>query len=417
MTTDSFTNPQVQKCPFPFIHELHATAPVYRDPVTGFFVLSRFDDIAYVSMHPELFSNKTDVILGGKTTPGADRVRALYESEGGFERFHTLVTNDPPDHARYRAIVDKVFAPSFVKSLEPYLNGVVDESIDAFIEVGHADLLNEYCVRLPMYVISDQLGVPRSDWREIKKWSDSAVALINPELAIEERLALCRIHIELQRYLASVRQRCLTRQEDNFFSRLAHAEINGERLSESQFVNVSEQLLIAGNETTTNAIAHAVVKAIRVPQLMERLQREPSQIGNYVEEILRLHAPSPHLYRTTLQDVELSGIPIKKGEVVMLSYLAGNYDPSHYDHPEEVDLNRKGIKHHLAFGRGIHYCVGNQLARSELRIAVARLFARAKNLRFSPDKPEPQIAAIYHVHAVANLDVDFDPGSKVAAAR
>src|SRR5579859_3110842 len=365
MPMDSFTNPQVQKCPFPFIRELHETAPIYRDPVTGFFVLSRFDDIAYVSMHPELFSNKTDIIIGGKNIPGADQVRALYESEGGFERIHTLVTNDPPDHARYRAIVEKVFAPSFVKSLEPYLHDRVDEAIDAFIELGHVDLLQEYCVRLPMYVISEQLGVPRSDWREIKKWSDSAVALINPALTINERLALCHIHIELQKYLASVRERFLRSPESNFFSRLAHAEVDGERLSETQFVNVAEQLLIAGNETTTNAIAHAVVEAIRLPQLMVRLRTDPTQIGNYVGEILRLHAPSPHLYRTTLQDVELSGVAIKKGEVVMLSYLAGNYDSSHYDHPEEVDLSRKGIKYHLAFGRGIHYCVGNQLARSE----------------------------------------------------
>ena len=407
----SFSDPEVQKCPFPFIKKLHEEAPVYRDPISGFVVVSRYDDIAFVNMHPELFSNRTDIVLGPTTGPAAEQVRCLYAQEHGFERFHTLVTNDPPGHTRYRAIVDKVFAPSFVKSLEPYITALADEIIDGFIDAGEVDLLKEFCIRLPMYVISDQLGVPRSDWRKIKRWSDVNISLINPSLSIEERLALCKEQIELQKYLASARAKYLAEPGESYFSRLAHAEVEGDRLTEAQFVNVAEQLLVAGNETTTNGIAHGVVRALRQPEILDQIKADPSLIANYVEEILRLHAPSPHLYREVMEEVDLGGVSLEKGDIVLLSYLAGNYDPARYDHPERIDLKRSGIKNHLAFGRGIHFCVGNQLARSEMRISLARLFARLNNLRFSPDWEEPGIAPIYHVHAVDSLHVRFDPQS------
>ena len=405
----SFSDPEVQKCPFPFIRKLHEEAPVYHDPVSGFVVVSRYDDIAFVNMHPELFSNRTDIVLGPTSGPDAEQVRCLYAREHGFERFHTLVTNDPPDHTRYRAIVDKVFTPSFVKGLESYISALVDEIIDGFIGAGEVDLLDEFCIRLPMYVISDHLGVSRSDWRKIKRWSDVNISLINPSLLIEERLALCEEQIGLQKYLASVRMKYLAEPGESYFSRLAHAEVEGDQLTEAQFVNVAEQLLVAGNETTTNGIAHGVVCALRQPELLNEIKSEPLLIANYVEEILRLHAPSPHLYRKAVEDSELGSVKIKKGEIVLLSYLAGNYDPSRYENPERIDLKRTGVKNHLAFGRGIHFCVGNQLARSEMRISLARLFARLQNLRFSPNFEEPGIAPIYHVHAVDSLHVRFDP--------
>lgn len=403
---DSFTNPEIQKCPFPFIAKLHKDAPVYQDPVTKFHVVSRYEDIAYVSAHPELFSNQTEVILGGKNVPGAERVEALYEAEG-FPRFHTLVTNDPPSHTPYRAIVDKVFAPSFVKSLEPYIHQLANDLIDDFVDAGSVDLQEQYCVRLPMYVISDQVGVPRKDWQTIKRWSDASIGLINPALDIEERLRLCNIHIELQKYLAETRTRYLAEPTETYFSRLATAEVDGVRLTEDQFVNVAEQLLVAGNETTTSAIGHAIAYLIRNPEMADTLRANPSLVLNFTEEILRIHAPSPHLYRQVLEDVELSGVKIPKGEVIMLSYIAGNHDPLKYECPEKVQLDRPGVRNHLAFGRGIHFCIGNQLARAELRAAVGTLLQRVENLRFNPAFPEPGIAAIYHVHSIDSLHVTF----------
>lgn len=404
----SFTDPAVQRCPFALIDRLHAEAPVYRDPATGFFVVARYDDIAYVAAHPELFSNRTDVVLGSDQAPGAEEVARLY-AENGHPRFHTLVTNDPPGHTHFRAIVEKVFAPSFVRKLEPYIRALAEELVDGFVRAGDIDMLAAYCIRLPMWVVSDQLGVPRDDWQRIKRWSDATMGLINPALPAEPRVALAKIHIELQNYLAEVRRRYLAQPEERYFSRLAHAEVEGQRLTEDEFVNVAEQLLVAGNETTTNGIAHAITALCRDPALADRLRADPDLVRAFVEEVLRLHAPSPHLYRTVLADVELSGIAIPKGSIVMISYLSGNYDPARYADAQAIDLDRPGIRNHLAFGRGIHFCVGNQLARAEMKIAIETLLARTKALAFAPGQPEPEIAPIFHVHAIESLHVRVTP--------
>ena len=411
----SFTDPDVQRCPFDLIRRLHEEAPVYRDPGTGFFVVSRYADINYVSAHPELFSNKTDIVINaGKGQPGELEVQTLYR-ETGFPRFHTLVTNDPPSHGHFRAIVDKVFVPSFVKQIEPYVAALADDLVDGFIERGEADLLQEFCVRLPMFVISDQLGLPRSEWLTFKSWSDASISLIDVNLSHADRMHYAKLHIELQNYLAKKRQEFLDRPGDSMLSRLAQADVDGVRLSESEFVNVGEQLLVAGNETTTSGIAHGSAMLVRDPELRGRLIATPALINAFVEEVLRIHAPSPHLYRMVLQDADVGGVQLDAGSVIMLSYLAGNHDPSRFKCPEQVDLGRTGLRNHLAFGQGIHYCIGNLLARAEMRTAFATLLRRIPHMRFSPNHPEPRVAAVYHVHAVENLHVSFPPGPRVNA--
>ncbi len=170
-------------------------------------------------------------------------------------------------------------------------------------------------------------------------------------------------------------------------------------------------LLVAGNETTTSAIAIAVWKLINEPELATALRATPEKIGTFCEEILRLHAPSPHLYRQALEDVEIEGVTIPKGAIVQVSYLAANRDAAQFQCPEKLDLDRKGAKNHLAFGRGIHFCIGNQLARAELRIAIGRLLDRIVGLHFDPAKPEPQFAELYHVHTLDRLDVAYEKRS------
>jgi cytochrome P450 len=405
----SFADEAVQRCPFPLIEKLHQEAPVYIDPITGFYVVSRYDDVAYISAHPELFSNTTTVILGGDdTAPSHAEVTRLY-AEHGYQRLHTLVTNDPPSHTRYRAIVDKVFTASFVKGLHPYITALCNELVDEFIADGKTDLRQNYCLKIPMFVISDQLGVPREKWLTFKEWSDSAIALINPALETEERIRLVKIHIEMQQYLAKRMTEYRAAPVDNFLSHLATAELDGDTLSTAEFVSIAEQFLVAGNETTTGGIAHAIAMLIRDPALTATLRAEPAKIDNFVEEVLRMHAPSPHLYRQVLKETEISGVLLPKDSVIMLSYLAGNYDPAKYKCPEQVDLARPGIRNHLAFGRGIHYCIGNLLARSEMRVAVATILDRLADFQFDPAYPEPQFAAVYHIHQLDSLRIVFTP--------
>lgn len=412
----SFTEEAVQRCPFPLIQKLHQGSPVYRDPVSGYFVLSRFDDIAWANDHPEIFSNQATVTFGGgPSKPGYAEVQQLYD-EHGWRRLHTLVTADPPVHSRNRAMAEKIFTPSFVRKLEPYITTLCDELIDIFVDDGTADLHKEYCVKVPMFIIADQLGVPRDQWQTFKLWSDSAISLSNPALGKDEWIRLVKINIEMQQYLAARQEQYQAVPADNLLSMLANVEIAGQRLTTQEFVSLGHQFLVAGNETTTGALARCVEMLVRDTGLMAMVRADPGKITAFVEESLRIHAPSPHVYRITKSDVEIGGSLIPEGSVVMISYMSGNYDPARFACPAEVDLDRKGLRNHLAFGRGIHHCIGNLLARAELKIALGRLLDRLGDIRFDPAHPEPRNAAIFHIHQPDSLKIAFTPIERDQAA-
>jgi cytochrome P450 len=406
-TPSSFADPAVQRCPFPLIERLHAEAPVYRDPITGFFVVTRYADIAEINSDPERFSNKTTLLISKAHSPNAAELERRFR-ENGFPRIHTLVSNDPPDHRRYRAVVDKIFAPAFVRSLEPAITRIADDLIDRLPATGTADLLHEYCLKIPMFVICDQLGVPRDMWRTFKTWSDAEIEMINPALDPVRELELADLLIEAQNYLNDRAREYQREPAEKLLSMVANSEVDGRPIEPVEIVAIAEQLLVAGNETTTSAIAIALWKLIKEPELAATLRTNPDKIGIFCEEILRLHAPSPHLYREATSDCEVGGMAIPKGAILQVSYLAANRDEAQFACPERLDLDRKGAKNHLAFGRGIHFCIGNQLARAEMRIAVGRMLERVKGLRFAPDQPEPQFAAVFHVHTLDQLHVAYD---------
>jgi cytochrome P450 len=361
-------------------------------------------------------SNTTTITFGGgEAKPGYAEVQQLYDAHG-WRRMHTLVTADPPVHTRYRSLVDKIFTPSFVKKLEPYVTDLCNSLIDAFIGQGTVDLQTEYCLKVPMFIIADQLGVPREDWEKFRHWSDSAISLINPALEKEEWIRLVKINIEMQQYLAMRQAQYQAEPADNLLSLIANAEIDGERLSTREFVSLGHQFLVAGNETTAGALAQAVAMLIREPAIMARLRTEREKIPAFVEESLRMHSPSPHVYRRVMADTEVGGVPLKEGQIVMVSYLSGNQDPEKYECPAQLDIDRKGIRNHLAFGRGVHHCIGNQLARAEIRIGLNCLFDRLATLAFDPALPEPRLAAVFHIHQLDSLHIAFTPAHEAALA-
>ncbi|MET0986644.1 MAG: cytochrome P450 [Steroidobacteraceae bacterium] len=406
MPTASFAEPEIQRCPFDFFDQLHRDAPIYRDPITGFLVVSRYDDIVFVSQHPEIFSNTTTVVIDRKNSPVAAEVERRYR-ERGFVPMHSLVTNDPPSHTLYRALVDRVFSAQFVKTLEPHIEQLADGLIDDFIHAGKVDLLDRFAIRLPTYLITEQLGMPLKDWRKFKQWSDETTEAINPVIDPQRELQITDDLIEMQQYLWRRGQEYLQHPAETLLSRLMHAEIDGRRLEPREFVSVAHHLLVGGNDTTSNVIATGAWMLTRHPELKEHLQRDRALIPNYVEEALRMHSPAPHLYRQVLRDTELGGVQIKRNTIVMLSYLGANYDESKFENPRCPILDRKNARQHMAFGRGIHFCIGNQLARAELRIAFDRLLTRLPNMKLDPAMPEPRFAAHFHTHGLENLHVVF----------
>jgi len=409
----SYASPEVQQCPFPFLNRLLEEAPVYHDSGTGMYIVSRYDDISYINSHPEVFSSRTPIMINRQTSV-SDEVARRYRDRGWPEE-HVLAFADPPEHNMHRALVDKVFTPSYVKKLEPYALGIVDDLIDGFIESGKTELGAGFAVHLPMYIISDQLGVAREDYEQFKLWSTAWVDRNDPNCPPDRELMLTDRMIDMQNYLAARAREYEANPSDNMLSRLVQADVDGERLTMGQLLMIAQLILVAGNETTTTGITNAMFMILSDPELQARVTADPKLVPLVIEEMLRAHAPVPHQYRFTTEETELAGVSIPKGSVVQISYLAGNYDKAKWECPEKIDIDRKGVRNHLAFGRGIHFCVGNQLARMEMRVAITRLLERLVDIRLSADHPAPEFVPHFQIHALGSLNVTFTPGKRLAA--
>jgi cytochrome P450 len=242
-------------------------------------------------------------------------------------------------------------------------------------------------VPLPIYVIADQLGVPRSELPLLKKWSDASASRVG-QLADEERqLQDANDIVEFQHYFADMLDRLRDNPQDNIISDLANAKIDeGRLLTKAEALGMLQQILVAGNETSTNAISGGVVLLIQNPQQQQRLRESPEHVLTAVEEILRLESPTTGMWRRVTCDTEMGGVEIPEGSMVMVRYEAANRDECVFSDPEKMDVLRSNAKDHLAFGQGIHFCLGAQLARTELEIALSALLKRTDNWALAEGK-------------------------------
>jgi cytochrome P450 len=319
----------------------------------------------------------------------------------------TLVSNDPPEHRTYRTLVDKVFTTTKVTALEPRISEVIVELIDAFIDRDEIDFLEDFAVPLPMYVIAEQLGVRPEDRVAFKRWSDVGIETTGPVTA-ERQLELARILIEMQQYMAREIERVRARPDDMLLSRLANLETDGRRLNDRELQSLMLQILIAGNETTTTTLASGMRIMIERPELAEAIHDDPSLSKMLGEETLRTATPLQCLWRTALGDVRFGDVTIPAGSIVEMRFGAANRDPAQFSCPADVDLQRKNANSHLAFGAGIHLCIGNQLARGELRLAFQALTQRLTNFRFSRGEASCRPLEGYAPYGLRELWMSFD---------
>lgn len=398
----SFMDPDVQKCPFPFYDKLREEQPVYHDPGTGHYVLTRYDDVRKALMNPSVLSNRTP-FLGDRWSPEAN---ALFEKEGWLP-MDTLVSNDLPEHRTYRTLVDKVFTTAKVTGLEPRIGEIITTLMDDFIDRDEIDFLEAFAVPLPMYVIAEQLGVRREDRVIFKRWSDAAVETTGP-VTPERQLELAQIVIEMQQYMAREIDRVRAEPDDMLLSRLANLETDGRRLDNRELQSLIFQILVAGNETTTTTLASGMRLIIEHPELADAIHADPSLAKMLAEEALRTATPLQCLWRTALEDVQFGGKTIPAGSIIELRFGAANRDPAQFSCPAEVDLQRKNANSHLAFGAGIHLCIGNQLARGELRLAFQALTQRLTNFRFSRGEASCVPLEGYTPYGLRELWMSFD---------
>jgi len=383
LNTLNFFSPEVQECPFAIYQQLQEEAPIWQIPNTNMFLVTRFSDVREIVRDPQRFSSS----FGGLLNAGSDdqAVSDIYEQ--GYPMVETLLTLDPPRHRIYRNLVNKVFSNKRVESMRPYMLKMTNELIDEWIDDGEVDLMNRLAAPLPLYVIADQLGVPRSELPLLKKWSDASASRLGQLADKAEQIQNAHDIVEFQHYFAALLDRMREAPEDNIISDLANATIDeGRLLTKAEALGMIQQILVAGNETSTSAIAGGVLLLIQNPEQQALLRQDPGLIPRAVEEILRLETPTSGMWRLATTDSEVGGVKIPEGSIVMVRYAAANRDECVFHNGGQMNIDRENADGHLAFGQGTHFCLGAQLARTEIQTALTVLLERTDNWALVEDK-------------------------------
>jgi len=406
--TISFTDTEIQRRPFDAYADLRRRGPIYWDEASQAHIVLGYDEIRAAATDPETFSSITGRLLV-KDAPYQAEVDAIF-AEHGVLPVNTLVVSDPPLHSFHRSLVDKVFTPSRVKKMEDYIRSVVNDLVDEVIGRGEIEFCEELAVKIPTYIIADQLGMPRADYATFKRWSDAVIRENDPGNTKEQQLEITRTICELQRYILDRAGEYREAPADNMLSDLVRArDAGGRALTDREIASMVLQILVAGNDTTTSAMSSAMYHLATTPGLEDRLRGEPEAIGHFVEEVLRYGAPIQGLWRRVTRDTELGGTKLREGEIVVLRFGAGNHDPAHFPDPDALDPARANARNHLTFGVGPHFCVGNQLARAELRIAFGIFLTRMRNFRLARGEEGVDFIATYVAYGVRRLELAFEP--------
>jgi len=341
--------------PFPFYRRLRDEAPAYHNAELGFYALSRHTDVLDALHDHDTFCNRHGITLEEKNP------------------LPMMLTMDPPDHTVMRRVVSRVFTPRRIAELEPHIRELSAKHLDAIDDPHSFDLIGDYSGRLPMDVISTMLGVPEDDQQTLRAWSDALIERDegNPEVTP----AGVEGAINLYRYFGTHIARLREAPGDDLVSGLLVTEVEGEQLTDDEVIGFCFLLVIAGNETTTKLIGNAAYWLWRFPDQRARLLADPSRLADAVEETLRYEGSTQVMARTTTRDVERHGVTIPADTKVLLLLGSANRDERFWERPDEFDIDREA-KGHLAFGHGIHVCLGAALARLETRIALEHLLER-----------------------------------------
>ncbi|MDX2167850.1 MAG: cytochrome P450 [Deltaproteobacteria bacterium] len=364
--------------PYPTYARLRAEAPAYRNPRLDLWALSRHADVKAAFREWTRYSNRHGVALD----------RDAFNSEA--ERSASFLAMDPPRHDRLRALVSKGFTPRRVAELEPRVRVIAAEHLDAVRDRARWDAIDDFAGRLPMDVISEMLGIPRPDREPLRAWAD---AVVHREEGVSGRTAAAGAAArEMMTYFARMIAQRRARPGDDLTSALLVAEIDGDRLSDAEIMGFLFLMVIAGSETTTKLIGNALYWLWRNPAERARLRDDPARLPQWVEETLRYDNSTQALARVATQDVELHGQRIREGDMVVLLVGSANRDEQIFTDPARYDILRDTTQT-LAFGHGIHFCLGASLARLEGRVALEEFWRRF------PDY-EIDMAASSRVHSV-----------------
>jgi len=384
-------DPAVAAAPQPFYAHLRDRCPVARSAgINGEAVfVSRHEDVSWALRHPEVFSSAAEAVDIGQEQPLIP------------------LQVDPPDHARYRRLLDPEFSPRTVATLEEEARVLVNRLIDRFADRGACDFHEEFATPLPSTLFLTIAGLPHDDLPTFLRWRDNT---IRPDVAPGDVEAAARIRAqtshEISEYFTAAIAERRARPDDRLLSRIVHAEVEGQRLSDTELLGICHLLLLGGLDTVTATLDCMIAYLARHPDRRRRIVEDPGRVPGAIEELLRWETPVQVVPRIVAQDVTLRDVTIPAGTHAVLVLGAANTDPAEFTGADVVDFDRPRNRH-LAFGGGPHRCLGSHLARFELRVAIEEFHRRIPDYDLAPGAELRWSPGIRQADA---LPLEWDPG-------
>ncbi len=393
-----FINPQLED-PYSFYNFARNEKPIFYSPLLGGYVVTRYDDIVAILKDPARFSSRDNLQPIGEYTP--ETIQVLRQ---GFPFVSDLINSDGDRHKFLRAPFQKVFAPARIKTMSDSIAAIANRLIDSFIDDGKADIITQFAYPLPLEVIFTLYGVPLEMIEDFKNWGYDTTKLFSSALNPEEQVKCARSFVEMQYAVASLIEEKRQAPQNDLISAIQDSE-----LTINDMIIVLCGLIIAGHKTTSHLIGNALKILLEKSGYWQKVCDDPSIIPGILEEALRYDAPVPGMIRTNNEEVNISGVMLPKDSKLFLMYASGNRDESHYKNAQDFDIQRFQNKSsdHLAFGHGLHRCIGSNLALLEVRIAFELLSSKIPSLRISSNQQVNYIPTLM-TRGFKNLLVEWD---------
>jgi len=397
ITMSELLSEETRRDPIAFYAHLREQGPLTYlanfDGVKGVWIATNYDDVIAILKDPRFIKDHP------KLLPPEQQKRPRWRRD--------MLTVDPPDHTRLRGLVSKAFTPRMIEQLRPRIQQITDELLDAVQDQGKMDLVTDFAYPLPITVISELLGIPAKDREQFRVWIHAMIYFPeNPSQDTED--ARVSAVEEFRGYIKTLLAEKRTHPAHDLISGLIQAEEEGDMLSEQELASTIWLLIIAGHETTVNLIGSGTLALLQHPEQLRLLQNDPSLISSAVEELLRYAAPvnlaGP---RWASEDITLHDQVIRKGEMVLVSLVGADTDPRQFTDPAALDLTREE-NHHLAFGKGVHFCLGAPLARLEAQIAFRTLIRRLPHLQLAVESEDLTWNRTLSLRGLTSLPMTFD---------
>ena len=411
------------KDPYDSYRVLRDDAPVYRVPEMGIHVVTRYDLVRQAVMDTDTFSSRYDGFLDQSRKLAFEAAAPEVQAELtriGAEMIPvppTMLTLDEPDHTRYRSLVSQLFTASQIKAAEANVRAVIDRTVEAMAakarsSAGHVDFVAEFAAPVPLTIIADRLGIPES---ERTFFDDAATAAAGglrlTPLPGEELVRRAQLAVDLQKLCVRLIEERRRDPAEDMITILANSRLEGEDrlLTHGECISILNQFLVAGHETTTSTFAWGMLFLCQQPELQSRLRDDTAAVKTFVEEALRMEAPVQGLPRLVTKDTELGGYALKAGELIMLRYGAANRDARQFEDPDTLNIDRPKAGAQLAFGSGVHFCIGAPLARQELNLGFPALLEHGRDFALAPDKGAPDPEASFILRNLPELHISYQP--------